>query len=118
MTEPFTIMLSAAGRRVALLRILRQSAADAGFEPRILSTDVTRNSAAFHLGDISRLVPRYREPGCLDFLVEMCRELHVRLIVPTIDPELPFYAEHRQRFAEVGATVMISSSEAIAICND
>lgn len=118
MSGPFTIMLSAAGRRVALLRILRESAAAAGLEPRILSTDVTSNSAAFQLGDVKRLVPRYREPGCLDFLLRMCAELNVKLIIPTIDPELPFYAEHRQRFADVGATVVISSPEVIGICNN
>src|SRR5438105_1519267 len=99
MKPTFTVMLSAAGRRVALLRLLRQSIEQAGLVPRILSTDVTRKSAAFHLGDISRIVPRYREPGCLDFLLHLCAELEVKLIVPTIDPELPFYAEHRQNFA-------------------
>jgi carbamoyl-phosphate synthase large subunit len=118
MSQPFTVMLSAAGRRVALLQILCDSVAQAGFVPRIVSTDVTRMSAAFHLGDISRLVPRYREPGCLDFLVDLCAELQVKLLVPTIDPELPFYAEHRQRFADAGTTVLISSPQSIRICND
>jgi len=118
MKQRFTIMLSAAGRRVELLRLLRRSAEEAGFEPRILSTDITRKSPAFHLGDIQRLVPPYRDPGCLDFLVNMCRELEVRLVVPTIDPELPFYARHREQFAAVGTTVMISSVETIRICND
>ncbi len=118
MIQPFTIMLSAAGRRVELLRLLRESARDAGFEPRILSTDVTRKSPAFHLGDVKRIVPRYREPGCLQFLLDMCRELNVRLVVPTIDPELPFYAEHRDQFAAIGTTVMISSVETVRICND
>lgn len=118
MNGSFTIMLSAAGRRVELLRILRNSAAEAGFEPRILSTDITRKSPAFQLGDVKRLVPPYRDPGCLDFLLNMCRELEARLVVPTIDPELPFYAQHRERFAAVGTTVMISSVETVRICND
>jgi carbamoyl-phosphate synthase large subunit len=118
MKQTFTAMLSAAGRRVALLRLLRQSIEEAGFTPRILSTDVMRKSAAFHLGDICRLVPRYREPKCLEFLLEMCRELEVKLVVPTIDPELPFYAAHRERFAAIGTTVLISSPEAVEICND
>ena len=118
MKPTFTVMLSAAGRRVALLRLLRQSVEEAGFTARIVSTDVTRKSAAFHLGDICRLVPRYREPKCLEFLLAMCRELEVKLVVPTIDPELPFYAAHRERFAEVGTTVLISSLQAIQICND
>jgi carbamoyl-phosphate synthase large subunit len=118
MSRTFTVMLSAAGRRVALLEILRESVAQAGLMPRILSTDITRKSAAFHLGNICRLVPPYRQLGCLEFLLGMCAELEVKLVVPTIDPELPFYAEHRQRFGDVGTTVLISSPEAICICND
>ena len=118
MSRTFTVMLSAAGRRVALLEILRESVAQAGLVPRILSTDITRKSAAFHLANICRLVPPYRQLGCLEFLLGMCAELEVKLVVPTIDPELPFYAEHRQRFGDVGTTVLISSPEAICICND
>ena len=114
----FTIMLSAAGRRVALLRILQRAAQALNLAPRILTTDLNRRSAAYQLGDIPCVVPSYREPGCLDALLRLCEHHSVKLIVPTIDPELPFYAEHRDRFREVGATAMISSPEAVRICND
>jgi carbamoyl-phosphate synthase large subunit len=113
-----TIMLSAAGRRVALLRLLRDSARELGFKPRVLATDVTLRSAAMHLADVSRIVRRYSEPGCIDELLDLCAELTVKLIVPTIDPELTFYAEHRGRFEAVGTHVMVSSAQTINICND
>ena len=45
MKEQFTIMLSAAGRRVALLRLLRQSAAEAGFNCRLTSRRMSREES-------------------------------------------------------------------------
>ncbi len=116
--ETFTIMMSAAGRRVALLQLLRESIRQLGLKPRLVATDVTRNSAALHLSDVSRIVRRYSDPRCLDELLEICREYSVKLIVPTIDPELSFYAEHRQRFEAEGTRVMISSPQAVRMCND
>ena len=113
-----TLMLSAAGRRVALMRLLRQSASDLGFKPRLLATDLTRRSAAMHLADISRTVRRYTDPSCIDEMLDLCQELNVKLIVPTIDPELPFYAEHRDRFTAIDTHVMVSSAQTINICND
>jgi carbamoyl-phosphate synthase large subunit len=114
----FTVMLSAGGRRVALMRLLRDSIQDLGLTPRILVTDLTPKSAAFQLADIPCIVKRHNEPGCLDQLLDLCRQHQVRLVVPTIDPELPFYARHRTRFESVGARVVISSQETIQICND
>jgi sugar O-acyltransferase (sialic acid O-acetyltransferase NeuD family) len=113
-----TIMLSAAGRRVALMHLLRQSASELGFKPRLLATDLTRRSAAMHLADVSRTVRRYTDPGCIDEMLNLCRELNVKLIVPTIDPELTFYAEHRDCFTAIGTHVMVSSAPTINICND
>jgi carbamoyl-phosphate synthase large subunit len=114
----YTVMLSAAGRRVALLRLIRQSVQELGWRPRILATDVTPQSAGVHVGDVARIVRRYSDPGCIDELLGLCREFNVKLLVPTIDPELAFYAEHRPRFEAVGTHVMVSSPETIEICND
>lgn len=116
--ESFTIMLSAAGRRVTLLKLIRQSIEQLGFVPRILATDIAHSSAALHFSDISRIVPQYSDPNCLEELIKLCQEFNIRLIVPTIDPDLPFFAEHRERFEAIGTRIMISSLEAIGICND
>jgi carbamoyl-phosphate synthase large subunit len=116
--ERFTVMLSAAGRRVALLKLIRGEIEELGLLPRIVATDITPSSAAFHAGDVSRLVPRYSDPTCLERLLKLCEELRIRLIVPTIDPDLPFYAKHREAFEAVGTQIMISSPEMVQICND
>ncbi|MFP4145786.1 MAG: NeuD/PglB/VioB family sugar acetyltransferase [Phycisphaeraceae bacterium] len=114
----FGIMLSAAGRRVALLRHIEESMQSLGVAGRILATDITPLSAAFHTAATARLVPPYRNPHCLEALLDLCREHQVRLIVPTIDPDLPFFATHLQRFQTQGTQVAISSRETVRIGND
>lgn len=114
----FTIMLSAAGRRVALLDIIQRTLSQMQLPAKVLATDISRASAAYHRADFSRIVPNYSDSHCLEELLAVCREYHVRLIVPTIDPDLPFFAEHRNAFEQIGARIMVSSLPTVEICHD
>jgi carbamoyl-phosphate synthase large subunit len=49
---------------------------------------------------------------------EICRTQQIRVVVPTIDTELSFYAQNRERFANIGTTVLISAPEVIELTND
>src|SRR5690242_8962806 len=110
-----SVLLSAAGRRVALLRILRDSMQELELAPRVIATDLHRTSPAMLLADSARVVPPYRDPQCLPQLLQIIRDQGVFLLVPTIDPELPFYALHRQQMEEAGCRINISSPQAIEI---
>jgi carbamoyl-phosphate synthase large subunit len=112
------ILLSAAGRRVALMRALRESLDDLGIPGGILATDITRMSSAFQAASAKRVVPDYSNPDCLPALLSLCHEFHIKLIVPTIDPDLPFYTRHREAFADIGVAIHLSSAEAVEIGND
>ncbi|HET6247907.1 MAG TPA: ATP-grasp domain-containing protein [Tepidisphaeraceae bacterium] len=111
-------MLSAAGRRVGLMRILHDSLAAMGLTGHVLATDIVADSPAMQLASKSVIVPPYRDPQCLDFLLKLCRDEGVRLIVPTIDPELAFYARHADAFGEAGCKINISHPDTIAIGGD
>jgi carbamoyl-phosphate synthase large subunit len=116
--EAFPILVSSAGRRGALVEIMRRSLANLGLAGPILASDVSGYAAAFHLADRGIVVPPQSDPGFVDALLEICEGEGVRLVVPTHDGELPLLAAARDRFAAVGATVSISSPEAVAIGRD
>ena len=119
MSTPFTILLSAAGRRVALLRLLRADAAALGLTPRIIALDrVPDLSAACALADLALAAPAATDPGFGDFVVETCRQHQVRLVIPTIDPELPAMAAIAPALRQVGTMVNISAPEAVAVARD
>jgi carbamoyl-phosphate synthase large subunit len=48
--------------------------------------------------------------------MEFCVTHQVRLLIPTIDTELPVYAAASERFVEIGVTVCISDPAVIQIC--
>ncbi|MCE9545315.1 MAG: ATP-grasp domain-containing protein [Planctomycetia bacterium] len=116
--DSFTIMLTAAGRRVELMDLVRQSISELGLRGRVLATDITFNAPAMHRGDLARTVPPYRDSTCLAAMLRLCDELKVGLILPTFDPDLPFLARHRERFEAAGTRVMVSSLQAVEISYD
>jgi len=109
------VLLSSAGRRHALLEILRRTLTQLGVSGRVLATDMTRLSAAFQAADNSFVVPRCTSPEFIPVMLDICREERVTVVVPTIDTELPLYAAHREEFAEIGTTVLVSSPEVVEI---
>lgn len=115
---PLNVLLSAAGRRVALLHILQDSLDELDVSGTVIASDITPTCSSMQAARRRILVPSVRDPQCLAAMLRIVREEHVILIVPTIDPELPFYAEHKGEFASAGCRVNISSPETIKIGSD
>ncbi len=118
MSERFTVLFSSAGRRVALMDAFARSLETLGLEPRLLAADMSRLSAAFHHAERAFQVPRCTDEAFVPAMLDLCERERVDLLVPTIDPELPVYAAHREAFAEVGTTVAVSAPPVVAIGGD
>lgn len=113
-----TILLSSAGRRVALLQALRDGAARCGLTARIVVADLSPLSSAGHMADSYQLVPALSDPGYLDALRRLVDREQVDVVVPTIDTELTLLAQNREALEQTGATVLVSSPETIALTAD
>jgi len=50
--------------------------------------------------------------------LEICRKEQVKLLVPTIDTELPVLSAHRADFAAVGTRVVVSAPEVVGLARD
>lgn len=109
------ILISSAGRRVGLLQCWREALSELGLEGRVLVAELSSFSSAAQLADEAFLVPRCTDEAFVPFMLALCAREQVKVLVPTIDTELPIYARHRADFLAVGVTVLISSPEAIAL---
>jgi carbamoyl-phosphate synthase large subunit len=117
--EPVTVLVSSAGRRVELLRGFRRALDAVGAAPgRVLATDCSWYSSAFHDADEAFLVPRLDDPEFGPRLLELCLKHEVDLLVPTIDTELPVWVANRDQFAEIGTTIALSHGDVVAIAAD
>jgi carbamoyl-phosphate synthase large subunit len=112
------VLISSAGRRVVLLEAFRTALSDLALPGRVFASDMSRLSAAFYRADAGFVVPSCSDAGFVPALLDTCEQHDVRLVVPTIDPELPLLAASRDKFAAIGATVAVSSAEAVAIGSD
>jgi carbamoyl-phosphate synthase large subunit len=117
--EPVTVLVSSAGRRVELLRGFRRALEAVGAAPgRVLATDCSWYSSAFHDADEAFLVPRLGDTEFVPRLLELCVKHRVDLIVPTIDTEMPVWVTHRDQFDEIGTTIALSHGDVVAIAAD
>jgi carbamoyl-phosphate synthase large subunit len=112
------VLISSAGRRVALMRAVREDIISLGYTPKIIVTELSRDAPAWHEADHGEIVPRCTTDAFIDAVLQIVVTHSVRLVIPTIDTELAIYAENIERFAAVGCAVNIGSTQTIAISAD
>jgi carbamoyl-phosphate synthase large subunit len=71
-----------------------------------------------YAADRAYAVPMSNDPGYLPALLSICEREGVRLVVPTIDDELPLLGASRNAFGAVGALAACSPEETAVVCND
>ncbi|MCX5653690.1 MAG: ATP-grasp domain-containing protein [Planctomycetota bacterium] len=118
MADILNIMLTCVGRRVALLEAFRRAMADLGVKGRLYGADHSPLAAGFHVADEGLLVPSVGGADYVEALLDLCRKHEIGLVVPLIDWELAVLAAARERFAEAGARLVISSPGVVEICRD
>ena len=116
--RPVTVLVSSAGRRVELLRGFRRALATLGLDGRVIATDATWYSSAFHEADEGIVVPRLDDPAFVPTLLDVCEKHSVDLLVPTIDTEMAAWAGSRDRFAAIGTTISLSGAGVVDIAAD
>jgi carbamoyl-phosphate synthase large subunit len=112
------VLITSASRKVALVRAFQDAMRRIRPEGQVIAVDASPRAPALYLADAGHVVPRTDAPHFLSFVVEFCLEHAVKLIIPTRDEELPFFAEHTEIFLQQGICVMIASGEVIRCCLD
>lgn len=106
-SESVTWLVSSAGRRGSLVRILQQLSPGS----RVVATDRSQLSAAGHLADAFEQVPSATDEEFIPRTLDIATRYGVDVIIPTIDPEIEVYAKNRDLFAAHGIDVWVSTPE-------
>ena len=109
-------LLTSAAAKVDLTRRLRAALNAVGL--RLFAADVSPLSAAFHFSDDQLLLPSIADPGFLSHLVAVCAERNIRVVLPTRDADLSFFAKHRDALCAAGIWPLVAKAETIEICRD
>ena len=63
-------------------------------------------------------MPGVNAPHYVDILLDLCRKHGVGLVIPLVDTELLTLSRARERFAEAGVRMLVSSPKVVEICRD
>lgn len=119
MSGTIGILLSSAGRRVALMDCFRAAVCRLGLKPRLLAVDADPGwSPACWRADGFAAVPRCDDPSFPAAVLAFCRREKAGLLIPTIDPELPVYARHAAAFRAAGVHVAVPDAGFVAVAGD
>ncbi|MCB0322534.1 MAG: ATP-grasp domain-containing protein [Bdellovibrionales bacterium] len=113
------ILVTSAGRRVSLVRSLRQELKALLPQAEVFAAEAVPDlsAACRDSGEMHRL-PRLDDPGYIDALEALASALGVGLVIPTIDTELLLLARERDRFRAKGIELLVCDEALIAMCRD
>jgi len=114
----FNILFTSVGRRVSLVQHFRKALADLELEGKLIGADMLLSAPAMHIVDRKYQVCRVTDKDYIPQLLNICEREDIDLLIPLIDTELLVLAENKERFKEVGTTVLISDPDVIKIAID
>ena len=118
MNREINVLVTAASRRVALIRGFRIAMNNLGLRGKVITTDMNTLSPGLYFSDDHYLVPLTTSREYIPIIRKICRKENIRLLIPTIDDELPIFGMNKELFAEDGILIPVSSRDVGEICND
>lgn len=112
------VLFTCIGRRVSLLRGFDRAARKLRLQASFCGTDTTSLSPALQLCDGAFLVKPTTHARYISQLLSIVRDRDVRLLMPTVDLDLPLLARNKSRFERLGCRVLVSDPDVIDICRD
>lgn len=108
------LMLSV-GRRAELIKNFRASVEEGS---NIIGADLSPYAPALYMADKQYVVPRIDSPEYIDVVLDICRKENINAVTTYIDPEIAILAENRERFEEIGVTVLAPYMDTAKLCFD
>ncbi|MBE9015936.1 transcriptional regulator [Chroococcidiopsis sp. CCALA 051] len=114
----FNILFTSAGRRVSLIYNFKKAMQELGLDGNIVTTDLKKNAPVAFIAEVHELVPHVKDLNYITVLKDICKKHAIDLVVPLIDSELDLLSLHKQDFAAIGVTLLVSSHETNQISFD
>ncbi len=113
------ILITSAGKRVVLTQIFQRTIKELHIDAKVYTADMKPEMApACIISDGYYYVPRCTDDSYVDRLLELCRDLNIGVIIPTIDTELLVLASNKNRFDAENVSLAVSDLNFIKICRD
>lgn len=76
---------------------------------KIIATDCSEIAPALYDADKHYIVPRITDDGYIDIILDICKKESIKGVLSLIDPELSLLANNKDKFEELGVTIIGSN---------
>ncbi len=113
------ILITSAGKRVALTKYFKETLNRFYPEAKVFITDMNPEMAPVsYVCDGAFAVPRVTAPEYPEVLLNICENNNIGMIIATIDTELLLLSDLKDEFNSKGIKVMVSEKPFITLCRD
>lgn len=113
------ILITSAGKRVSLTKKFQETLKREYQNAKVYTTDINPLMApAGHVSDGCFKVPRVTADNYIQYLLQLCKDSDIGVIIPTIDTELIVLGKNRKLFVDNGVIPVVSDLQFIKICRD
>lgn len=102
------VLILSCGTRNKIVQYFRRELEGKG---RVIATDCSNLAPALYDADDYYIVPRMTDPNYLEIILDICIKEKITGVLSLIDPELSLLAANKEKFEELGVTVIGSSYE-------
>ncbi len=102
------ILILSSGTRNKIVQYFKKTVGESG---KVIATDMSNMAPSVYEADIFYQVPRMTDEGYLNVVFDICKKENVDTVLTLIDPELSLLAANKEKFKELGVTVVGSSYE-------
>lgn len=114
----FNILISSASRKVSLIKSFEKALKSLSLKGKVYVADVNFLASSLYYVKDYVICPRTDDKKYPFWLEKFCREKNIKLIIPSRDEELSFFAAIKDDFREKGIFINISNTRAVNICRD
>ena len=114
MSEALNILITSVGRRSYMVDYFKRALRGRG-QVHAANSVMTY---AMQVADHSVVTPLIYDGSYIDEVLCYCRDHNISAVLSLLDIDLPVLAAHRERFREIGVTLLVSDLEVTRICND
>jgi carbamoyl-phosphate synthase large subunit len=115
--EAQNLLVTSSSKKTPLIRALQLAGRNLDGEIKVIAGDISRNVVSRFVADSFWEMPSLKE-SIVEEIIKYCHTAMIKLIIPTRDGELEYWAKNKNQFADNGISVLISSLETVRICLD
>lgn len=102
------ILVLSVGTRNKIIQYFKKELQGKG---KIIATDMSKLAPAIYEADKYYIVPKMTDPNYIDEILDICKKEQISGVLSLIDPELSLLAKNKDKFKDIGVTVIGSSYE-------